>query len=261
MDVFGPRAVVGMVHLLPLPGAPGWGGSMDEVLERALMDARTLADGGLHGVIVENYGDVPFYPMSVPPETVAAMSAVVSAVRKEVTIPVGVNVLRNDGVAALAVAVATGAVFVRVNVHTGSMFTDQGLLQGNAHELLRRRAALRTPLAVFADVFVKHGTPPPGTRLEEAARDARHWGLADVLIVSGDATGHATDPAAVARVKEAVPGVPVWVGSGATPETIGLHLRTADGVIVGSAIEKDRIAGGPVDAERVRHLMDAASAD
>jgi membrane complex biogenesis BtpA family protein len=259
-DVFGPKAVVGMVHLLPLPGSAGWGGSMDGVLSRATLDARTLVDGGLHGVVVENYGDVPYFPGPVPAETVASMAAVVTALRGELDVPLGVNVLRNDGPAALAVAAAAGAAFIRVNVHTGSMFTDQGLIQGRAHETLRLRATLRASVAVFADVFVKHADPPAGTRLEDAARDARQRGLADALIVSGDSTGRPTDPAVVTRVKEAVPDVPVWVGSGATPETARLHLRTADGLIVGSALQRDGVAGRPVDAERVRRFMDAVSA-
>lgn len=259
-DALGPKAVLGMVHLLPLPGSPGWAGSMEQVLDRAMLDARTLVDGGLRGVVVENYGDAPYFPDSVPAETVASMAAVVTVLRRELDVPLGVNVLRNDGPAALAVAAAAGAGFVRVNVHTGSMFTDQGLLQGRAHRTLRLRATLRSPVAIFADVFVKHATPPPGTRLEDAARDAHQRGLADALIVSGGSTGHPTDPAVVARVKEAVPGVPVWVGSGATPETARLHLRSADGLIVGSALQQDGVAGRPVDAERVRRFMDAVSA-
>lgn len=260
IDLFGPKAVVGMVHLLPLPGSARWGGSMDQVLDRAALDAHALVEGGLQGVIVENYGDVPYFPGPVAAETVAAMATLATALRREVDVPLGVNVLRNDGPGALAVAVAAGAAFIRVNVHTGSMFTDQGLLHGGAHETLRLRAKLRVPVAVFADVFVKHATPPPGTRLEDAARDAHERGLADVLIVSGDSTGQPTDPATVTRVREAVPDVPIWIGSGATPETARLHLRTADGIIVGSALQEDGIAGRPVDPERVRRFMDAVSA-
>ncbi len=259
-DLFGPGAVVGMVHLLPLPGSPRWGGSMNRVVDRAALDARTLIEGGLHGVMIENFGDVPYFPGPVPAETVAAMATVVTALRREVEVPLGVNVLRNDGPSALAVAAAAGAAFIRVNVHTGSMFTDQGLISGKAHETLRLRTTLRAPVAVFADVLVKHATPPPGTRVEHAARDAHERGLADALIVSGDSTGLPTDPAVVTRVREAVREVPIWVGSGVTPETARLHLRTADGIIVGSALEQDGVAGRAVDAERVRRFMDAVSA-
>lgn len=253
-------SVVGMVHLPPLPGAPGWEGSMDRVLERAVQDAWSLQDAGLTGVMVENFGDVPFYPGAVPPETVAAMAAAVAAVRAAVTLPVGVNVLRNDGAAALSVAVATGARFIRVNVHTGSMFTDQGLLHGQAHRTLRMRAHLGAPVAVLADVFVKHGAAPAGVSLEEAARDARTRGLADGLVVSGSGTGGATDPSHVVRVREAVPDAPVWVGSGATAESAPGLLAAAHGIIVGSALQVGGRAGQPVDPERARRFMDAVSA-
>src|SRR5713101_4601014 len=119
-------AIIGMVHLLPLPGAPRWAGSMEEALARAVEDARALAEGGVDGVMVENFGDAPFYPDHVPPETVAAMTRAARAVVEAVPVPVGVNVLRNDTAAALAIAVAVGARFIRVNVHTGAMWTDQG---------------------------------------------------------------------------------------------------------------------------------------
>ena len=155
------RPVVGMVHLLPLPGAPGWGGPLGKVVARAVEEARILSEEGMDGVMVENYGDIPFHPGAVPPETVAAMAVVVRAVMEAVEVPVGVNVLRNDAHGALAVAAATGARFIRVNVHTGAMWTDQGLIQGRAHETLRLRRTLAPGVAILADVLVKHSTLPP----------------------------------------------------------------------------------------------------
>ena len=259
-DIFPVSPVVGMVHLLSLPGSPGWGGSMRAVVDRARTDARALADGGLSGLIVENYHDVPFLPEVAPSSTIAALSVVVRAVLERVDIPVGVNVLRNDGAGALAVAAATDAAFIRVNVHTGSMFTDQGLLHGRAHETMRLRASLGTDTAVLADVFVKHATPPAGTRIEDAARDAVERGLADGLIVSGRATGSAADPEDLERVKAVVPTVPVWVGSGVTADTAGRFLAVADGLIVGSALQEDGVAGRPVDPARVGRFMEAVAA-
>jgi len=260
LDIFSAGPVVGMVHLLPLPGSPGWGGSMAAVVNRARTDARALAGGGLNGLVVENYGDVPFLPEISQPSTIAALSVAVRAVLDEVEIPVGVNVLRNDGHGALAVAAATGAAFIRVNVHTGSMFTDQGLLHGRAHETMRLRASLGTDTAVLADVFVKHAVPPPGIRIEDAARDAVERGLADGLIVSGRATGSATDPEDLERVKAVVSGVPIWVGSGVTADSVGHLHDLADGLIVGSALQENGVAGNPVDPARVERLMEAVAA-
>lgn len=251
----GRRPLVGMVHLLPLPGAPAWRGSLDEVTTRAVSEARILEEGGLSGVMVENYGDVPFHPGAVPPETVAAMAVVVQAVVEAVEVPVGVNVLRNDAHAALAVAAATGARFVRVNVHTGAMWTDQGLVQGRAHETLRLRQGLAPDVAILADVLVKHAVPPAGVDVVEAARDQWHRGLADGLVVTGSATGAAVDPSRLESVRRAVPEAPLWIGSGVTPDTVGTILGAGHGAIVGSTLHREGVAGAGIDRERVARLM------
>jgi hypothetical protein len=246
-----------MIHLLPLPGAPGWTGDLDLVLHRATEDARLLAEGGFDGLLVENFLDAPFHPDAVPPETVAAMTRAVMEVRAVAgDLPVGVNVLRNDARAALAVAAATGAAFVRVNVHTGTMWADQGPLVGRAHETVRQRATLRLACAIWADVHVKHATPAPGHRLEDAARDTWERGMADALVVSGMRTGEATEPERIAAVRAAVPEAEVWVGSGATPETAADLLAVADGLIVGSVLQRGGKAGAGVEGARVARFME-----
>ncbi len=273
--------LVGMVHLPPLPGSTRWlegvaGGarpSMAEVLDRARSDARALVEGGMDGLLVENFGDLPFAAGRVSAETCAAMTLAVAAVLEVAEgRAVGVNVLRNDGATALAVAGVAGADFIRVNVHVGTMFTDQGMLHGRADETLRARAAagLGVPVEggpprvrIAADVHVKHATPPAGASLEEAARDAAGRGLADILVVSGAGTGRAVDPARVRRVREAVPGVPLWIGSGVTEGTVAGLLRdgaggVADGVIVGTALHRGGRAGAGIELDRVRRFVEAA---
>lgn len=250
-----PKPLIGMVHLAPLPGAPRWGGSLDAVLERALADARVLEAAGLDGVVVENYCDVPFYPESVPAETVAAMSVCVREVVKAISVPVGVNLLRNDGPGAMAIAAVTGARFVRINVHTGVAAADQGILTGRAYETVRLRQRLGAEVAIFADVWVKHATPFPGAELEQAAEDAFHRGLADALIVTGSGTGKATDLSRVERVKQVVPEAPVFIGSGLTSASGANALSIADGAIVGSSICRGGVAGAGIDAERARELI------
>jgi uncharacterized protein len=247
-----------MVHLLPLPGAPAWGGSMAAVLERAEADAAALAAGGVDALLVENYGDLPFHPRRVPPETVAALTAAVTAVRRVATLPVGVNVLRNDARSALAIAAATGASFIRVNVHTGGMVTDQGWIEGRAAATLRARRRLAPDTAILADVLVKHATPPPGLDLRRAALDAWERGLADALVVSGAATGEPADLDRVRQLRDLLPDAPVVVGSGVTPATARDTLALAHAAIVGSALQEEGRAGHPVDPERVRRLVDAA---
>jgi membrane complex biogenesis BtpA family protein len=252
------RPLIGMVHLLPLPGSPGWGGSMDEVVTRALDDLHALTEGGMDGVLVENYLDVPFFPGAVQSETVAALARVVDAVVSRSEVPVGVNVLRNDARSALGIAVACDASFIRVNVHTGIMWTDQGQIEGHAADTLRLRRALASDVAIFADVHVKHATPPPGQRLEAAAADAWYRGLADALVVSGGATGQATATEDVRRVRAGAPEAPVLVGSGVTPESVVTILDVADGAIVGTSLTREGRAGTGIDVGRVRALVRAA---
>jgi len=250
--------VVGMIHLLALPGSPRYERSMDQILDKALEEAGVLVEEGLDGILVENYGDIPFMGNRVPPETVAGMAVSVREVARNHSIPVGVNVLRNDAEAALAVAVAAGADFIRVNVHTGTMFTDQGMLEGRAASTLRKRESLGHPVQILADVMVKHATPPDGATLEAVAKDTWLRGMADGLILTGDATGQPVCADAIGRLRQVLPDLArIWVGSGVTSETAGRLAQVADGIIVGSALQLNGTAGTKVERSRVRAFMDA----
>jgi membrane complex biogenesis BtpA family protein len=251
--------LIGMVHALPLPGSPRWDGSMDRVVAAALADARALAAGGMDALLLENYGDAPFTPGRVEPATIAALTVVAREIRAALpATALGINVLKNDARAALAVACAVGARFIRVNVHAGAVVADQGLVQSDAHGTLRDRRLLAAPVTIFADVGGKHALPLVPVELEQHARDLAHRGLADGLVVSGQATGLATPLADVRRVRGAVPGVPLLVGSGVTPESVAELLSVADGVIVGTSLKRDGRVTSPVDPERVRRLVVAA---
>lgn len=251
------KPLIGMVHLLPLPGSPRWSGSTDAALDRAARDAHTLQEAGFDGVLVENFLDVPFFADSVPAETVAAMTAAVLGVMATVSLPVGVNVLRNDAAAAMAIAAVTGAAFIRVNVHTGSMYTDQGLIEGKAYDTLRRRSDLGVDVRVLADVHVKHASSPAGSTLSDAAADTWHRGLADALIVSGPGTNHAASADDLRVVKDTGGGAPVLIGSGLATEHASELLSLADGAIVGSAIMNDGRPGAGVDPGRAAAFIEA----
>ena len=215
-------------------------------------------------MIVENFGDVPFFK-EAPPETVALLTRCARAVVEAVgETPVGVNVLRNDARAALACALASGARFVRVNVHTSAAVTDQGLIEGRAAETLRLREALGAgpggphPLSILADVHVKHASPLAATEtLLDAARDASDRGLADGLILSGVATGSAPEPAALSEVRNALPEACLWLGSGLNPANAASLVPHLDGAIAGSAAEREGRAGNPVDPARAAALVAA----
>jgi membrane complex biogenesis BtpA family protein len=251
-------AVIGMIHLRALPGSPRWAGSMDAVIQAALDDARALAEGGADALLVENHGDMPFAPGRVDAATVAAMAVTVHAVRAAVPLPIGVNVLKSDALSALAVASATGAVFIRVNVHVGAVVADQGLLQSTSYESLRYRRLLGLDIKILADVQAKHAVPLAPVPIEMETRDAVARGLADGLVVTGVATGEPTAMADLKKVRDAAPGMPLLVGSGATADNAAELLSIADGLIVGTSVKRGGVLANPVDAARVRRLVDAA---
>ncbi len=252
------RQLVGMVHLAPLPGAPRHHVSMSEIESRAVGEARVLHEMGFDACIVENYGDAPFHKEHAEPVTVAAMARIVAAIRRELTeMRVGVNVLRNDAASALAIAAATDAHFIRVNVHVGVTATDQGVIEGRAAETVRARRAHDAPVQIWADVHVKHGRNLSHASIAEEARDAVERGLANALIVTGAGTGQQTDTKQLRSVSQLQLGVPVYVGSGVTPGNVASILRMCEGVIVGSALKIDGRAENPLDPERVRRFADA----
>ena len=251
------KPVIGMLHLAALPGAPLYGGSLAAVREAALRDAQLLAEGGVNGLMIENFGDVPFFPGRVPAHVVAHMTTIAAEVRRVVPdVPLGINVLRNDGLSALAVAHAVGADYVRVNVLCGARVADQGVLQGIAHDLLRLRAELGAgAVKIFADVDVKHSAPLAERPLGDEVDDTLHRGLADALIVSGAGTGKPTDPEKVRAVKAAARGAVIFLGSGVTPQTLPALLPHANGFIVGTYFKHDGVPSNSIDPHRVRELM------
>lgn len=248
------KPLIGMIHLLPLAGSVKYvKGSSSAILDAALRDLYALESGGADAVIVENLGDAP-YAVTAPRETITMMSVVVHQLVEKAQVPIGVNVLRNDGLAAMAIAAASRASFVRVNVFCGVAFADQGMIEGQARELHWLRRDLGTETKILADVHVKHAAHL--TSVEEAAIDAERNGP-DALIVSGIATGHRTSPDDLQAVKS-VSSLPVFVGSGVRIDNVSTY-RDADGFIVGTLLKHDGAIGAPVDVERVRALADAVA--
>lgn len=232
---------------------------MDDVLDTATSDAQALTEAGFPSLLVENFGDAPFHAEVVPSETVAAMTLAVDTVMKGTGVPVGVNVLRNDLLSGLGIAASTGSPFVRVNVLTGVMFTDQGPIVGRAAEALRKRASLSAEVEIWADVMVKHATPPPGLDARQAALDTVERGLADAVIVSGSGTGSEPDLEEARLIKDELPkGTRVVIGSGATPANLANLCEIADTVIVGSAVKFDGDPLNRVDPERAARMVESA---
>ncbi len=248
--------LVGVVHLPPLPGSPRGGSAHDlaNVIDVARRDAAAYTAGGADALIVENFGDVPFARDRVDPYVIAAMTLATAAVRAESGLPAGVNVLRNDVLGAVSIAAAAGATFVRANVYVGAVVTDQGIIEGRADEVQALIRRLGAPVAVWADVDVKHAAPLAARPVGELAEDAVERGLAAAVIVTGRATGQPVAEADLVAVRHAVPDTPIYVGSGVTLERLSALLRYASGVIVGTGAKVDGVVTNPVDPERVREF-------
>lgn len=262
-DLFGvPKPVVGMVHLWPLPGSPGYRGyGMQTIIAQALRDAEALIQGGVNGLIVENMWDLPYYVgLDVKPEAMTAQAVAAAEVVKSFPVPVGINVIHNGGVVCLSIAVAARARFIRVCILTGSRLWDTGEIDhGCAADLIRKRKELYAEdIHIFADVDKKHSVSFPGLDLATHIEWCEFYG-ADALIVTGRMTGSAPD---VEKVREAkrLAARPVLVGSGTNEKNIGSFLQYADGVIVGSSLKKDGVMENPVDVERVRRFVDVVRA-
>jgi len=252
-----PHPVIGVVHLLPLPSSPRWGGTLKAVRERAEQEATALAAGGVDGIIIENFFDAPFSKNQVDPAVVSAMTLIVQRVMNLVMLPVGINVLRNDARSAIAIASCVNAQFIRVNVLTGIMATDQGMIEGDAHTLLRYRRELGSEVAIFADVCVKHAYPIGNPPLAMTVQETVERGLADGIIISGGKTGDPPTLEDLETAATAASGKPVLIGSGATWDNIPNLLKGADGVIVASSLKRNGDINHPIDPIRVSQFVEA----
>ena len=250
--------VIGVVHLSPLPTSARWKGKLKEVIARAEQEATALAAGGVDGIIIENFFDAPFTKDRVDPAVVSAMTLIVDRLKNMVMLPIGINVLRNDARSAMAIATCTDVQFIRVNVLTGVMATDQGLIEGKAHQLLKYRRELGSQVAILADVLVKHARPLGTPNLTTAVKDTIERGLADGVILSGWATGSPPTQEDLELASTAAGDTPVFIGSGANWENIPHLMQAADGVIVSSSLKRGGKISETIDPIRVSQFVEAA---
>jgi len=249
-------ALVGMVHLKPLPGSPAWAGDLQAIEDAALQDARALIQGGCHAVLVENMGDAPYLKGVVAPETMAAMTRITREVVR-LGLPTGVQVLAGANRQALAVAYAAGAQFLRVEGFAYAHVADEGWIEACAGPLLRARSNLGAQsIAVWADVQKKHSAHALTADLSigELAHGHAFCG-ADALVITGSRTGGRTDSEHVRAA--AAGGLPVIVGSGVDAEDASGLAKIADALIVGSSLKVDGQWFNPVDPARVRAISKA----
>ncbi len=254
-----PQGLIGVVHLPAMPGDPRATASFREIEAFAWRDAEHLARGGCDAIIVENFGSAPFPkgdPQNrIPPHQCALMALFVRRCVAHLGLPVGVNCLRNDIFSALGIAAAADAAFVRVNVHTGAYLTDQGIIEGEAYASLRYRQQLgQEHVTICADILVKHAAPLTPLDPQSATKDTLERGLADAVIVTGQATGAPVDPARLAEVRAAAKNCPVIIGSGVSPQTLPVLKPHADAFIVGTWLKEEGKVANPVDIDRVKEM-------
>ncbi|WP_370422314.1 BtpA/SgcQ family protein [Pantoea vagans] len=258
-----PKAVIGVIHCDPFPGAPKYRGKpVSAIIDRALRDAENYILGGVHGLIVENHGDIPFSkPEDIGPETPALMAVITEKVRERLGVPLGINVLANAALPAFATALASGADFIRVNQWANAYIANEGFIEGAAAKALRYRSQLRAEhIRVFADSHVKHGSHAivADRSIQELTRDVDFF-EADAVIATGQRTG---DSATLEEIDEirAATTLPLLVGSGVTPANVCQILGRTQAVIVASALKVDGVWWNDVDRDRVKHFMAVAQA-
>jgi uncharacterized protein len=257
-SIFGaPRALIGVIHVGALPGTPGSRQSVAEIVEAAAVEARTYAAAGFHGLLIENTHDRPYLKGSAGHEITAAMAVIGTEVRRSAQLPLGIQILAGANSAAMAVAHACDASFVRVEGFVFAHVADEGVIEAGAGELLRYRRAIGAErIRVFADIKKKHSAHAITADIDiaETARAAEFF-QADGVIVSGVATGRPTDPDDVRAVSAAV-AIPTLVGSGCAPDNMS-SFASADALIVGSSVKEGGQWCNRLDEERVRAVVRA----
>ncbi len=261
-DVFSrSKAVIGVIHCAPFPGAPKYRGkTVSDIIDRALYDAENYLSGGVHGLIIENHGDIPFSkPEDIGPETAALMAVITDNIRRRFQVPLGINVLANAAVPALATALAGGADFIRVNQWANAYIANEGFIEGAAAKALRYRSQLRAEhIRVFADSHVKHGSHAivADRAIAELTRDVEFF-EADAVIATGQRTGDSATLSEIDDIRSAT-SLPLLVGSGVTPGNVVEILGRTQGVIVASALKQGGVWWNPVEPARVKHFMSVA---
>jgi membrane complex biogenesis BtpA family protein len=250
------HAVIGMIHIGALPGAPlhDVDGGMARLIDEAAADAEKLLAGGIDAVMFGNENDRP-YQLQAPAEGVAAMTAVVQAIKPMLTIPFGVNYLW-DPAATVAIAAATGASFAR-EIFTGLFASDMGLWQPDAATALRLRATLgRNDLKLFFNINAEFASSLDARPIELRAKSAVFSSLADAILVSGPLTGQPADHSDLGKVRDAIGDTPLFANTGVRIDNVADTLAIADGCIVGTHFKVDGDTWKPVDGDRVKAFMD-----
>lgn len=251
------KKLIGMIHLPALPGEPFNILSFEDILRFALTQTEILVEAGFNGILIENFGDIPFHPETVEPHTIAAVAVISRKIRELYpNLYVGINILRNAAQAALGIAAIVNAHFIRVNILTGAVVADQGIIEGKAHTLLRYKAQLQTQTEIWADLHVKHAEPIVSIPAEQSVDELIHRAGAHAIIVTGSKTGTPPDPQLLKDLRQQYPNIPFILGSGATPENLPTFFPYIDGCIVGTALKYESKPDKAIDLKRAKFFAE-----
>jgi membrane complex biogenesis BtpA family protein len=247
--------VIGVTHLLPLPGSPKYDGMpVRDVAANAVEETKVMVDNGVNAIIFENFHDMPFLK-EVGPETTAAMTFIGQTLKEKFSIPLGICLLQADGIGAIAIAKAIELTFIRAPYYTETYVVDTGLIDSIAGKLQRFKTFLKCNAYVLADVHIKHAFPLLQRPIEQSAEDTLGRGLADAIIVTGLKTGGETNPEDIKRVRNALPDAPLIVGSGVSVENVQQYLPYVDGIIISTGFRKNKALDEKMDPMLISQFM------
>lgn len=251
------KAVLGMIHLQPLPGTPfHQPGTFPEILKRAVESARCLDDGGADGCLVQTVDRVYATGEESDPARTTAMGLIVNAIAEATSeqFQVGVQLMANALKASLAVAKVAGGSYIRAGAVVGATLSEHGMIEAHPIEVMQyRRAIHAAAIKVIAEIDSMHfkwfGEPKPVAHVAAAARRVG----ADAVSL-GDPDESVTLEM-IASVREQVSGLPVILAGYTNHDNAARLLAAADGAFVGSCLERGGW-GGQIDVDKVKAYVD-----
>lgn len=251
------KALVAMIAVLPLPGAPRYAEDDVRIVEQAAADLEAYKEAGVDCILLENSHDLPYIKPPLPAAAIDLMEHIAHEARRHFKGPIGLQLLEAANEQALELAHRARLDFLRVEGYVFAHVGGAGLIEGCAGRLHRLRAQRECRhLRIFGDIKKKHCSHALTADLDivDVLRQAEFF-LADGVVVTGARTGAQPDVVELRQVQDAA-RVPVWVGSGMTPENLDRFLPHADGFIVGSTFRKDGAFLGRLEPDRLRRFVD-----
>ncbi len=248
------KPLIGMVHLPPLRESLGFPDKQEALISSVLYDARILLKTGYDAILIENFNDYPYRKYRIEDELILMMALVAERIKKEIKLPLGINILRNACEQALTIAHVIGSSFIRCNVWEGAYVTDQGIIEGVAEAVNQKARNLNSNVLILADIHVKHATPLGHFSMVEAAKNALKRGKADAIVLSGTETGQIVEKSKlISFVNQS--GIKPILGSGLAADNIETVIPLISGAIVGSSIKETDIYS-PIAEEKARKLVE-----